>query len=221
MVWTSDVPSSDQLRDLKKTELLKAAARYFSRHGYHGASLTEIAKALGLTKSAIYYYYSDKQSLLFECSKWAHEAILLLDEGTDTDPLVRLRTLCVAYVELVVEHELGFMMFSDLENLSESECRSIIALRDRFEQRIRSLLGEARESGKLGASDPKMAALMILGSLNWMQKWFDPGGPMSATQIADQFVRVTIAGLGAVEAEDQNRSMRELKEKRSKQAKPK
>lgn len=221
MVWTSDVPSSDQLRDLKKTELLKAAARYFSRHGYHGASLTEIAKALGLTKSAIYCYYSDKQSLLFECSKWAHEAILLLDEGTDTDPLVRLRTLCVAYVELVVEHELGFMMFSDLENLSESECRSIIALRDRFEQRIRSLLGEARESGKLGASDPKMAALMILGSLNWMQKWFDPGGPMSATQIADQFVRVTIAGLGAVEAEDQNRSMRELKEKRTKKTKPK
>jgi AcrR family transcriptional regulator len=44
--------------------ILIAAARLFSRHGYHGVRLNEVAKAAGLSSPAVYYYFSDKTEIL-------------------------------------------------------------------------------------------------------------------------------------------------------------
>lgn len=195
MVWTADVPSIDQLRELKRTELVRAASRYFSRHGFHGASLADIARDMGLTKSAIYHYFPDKQSLLFECSRWAHETIVGLEEGNDPDPAVRLARLAAGYARHVSENELSFIMFSDLDNMSQPQRRQIIKLRDSFERRIRTLLLQAARRMGRELPDPKLAGLMLLGSLNWIPKWFDQNGELNAEQVAVLFVRVLLSGV--------------------------
>ncbi len=195
MVWSASVPSGDQLRELKKAELVRAASRYFSRHGFHGTSLADVARDMGLTKSAIYHYFPDKQALLFECSKWAHETIVELDEGDDPNPARRLALLCTGYARHVSENELSFIMFSDLENISARERKQIIVLRDRFEQRVRTLLAQIAGNPENNALDPKIVGLMLLGSLNWISKWLHKDGILSAEEIADKFVRILLSGI--------------------------
>src|SRR3972149_73424 len=56
---------------LSRGRILAEAARFFNRLGYHGATLDDVARALGVTKAALYYHVANKEELLFQCCKVA------------------------------------------------------------------------------------------------------------------------------------------------------
>ena len=58
---TSKKPSRIQLRNRKK--ILEAALDVFSRHGYRGATLDQIAEEAGLSKPNILYYFGGKEDI--------------------------------------------------------------------------------------------------------------------------------------------------------------
>ena len=49
-----------------KMKIIESALKYFANKGYEGASMSEIAKETGVTKSSIYGYFSGKQKLYLE-----------------------------------------------------------------------------------------------------------------------------------------------------------
>jgi AcrR family transcriptional regulator len=51
----------------RRVEILKTAAAAFRRRGYHGASVDEIASALEMTKGNLYYYFRNKEDILYAC----------------------------------------------------------------------------------------------------------------------------------------------------------
>ena len=52
--------------DVKREQILQAAAEVFAKSGFHGASMSQVAKACGLSKPAIYHYYDGKEAVLFD-----------------------------------------------------------------------------------------------------------------------------------------------------------
>jgi AcrR family transcriptional regulator len=48
-----------------RDQLLAAASRVFARHGYHGASMSEIAAEAGFSKGALYWNFASKEDLFF------------------------------------------------------------------------------------------------------------------------------------------------------------
>ena len=59
-------------------QILKSAAAAFRRLGYHGATVEEIAAALHMKKGNLYYYFRNKEEILFACHQYSldrlHEA---------------------------------------------------------------------------------------------------------------------------------------------------
>ncbi len=47
-----------------RRRILKTALPLFSRHGFHGASIRDIARAVGLTEAAIYYHFRSKRAII-------------------------------------------------------------------------------------------------------------------------------------------------------------
>ena len=72
--WKDAVPVPSAQFDGKREVLLREAAASFNRRGYHGTSLTEIAKKLGVTKAALYTYVPSKEELLYYCHDSAMDA---------------------------------------------------------------------------------------------------------------------------------------------------
>ena len=62
----------------RRTEILKSAAAAFRRRGYHGASVDEIASALEMTKGNLYYYFKNKEEILFACHEYSLDKLLTL-----------------------------------------------------------------------------------------------------------------------------------------------
>ena len=49
----------------RRNELTRTAARLFAEKGYHGASLSEIADALGVKAPSLYAHVESKQEILY------------------------------------------------------------------------------------------------------------------------------------------------------------
>ncbi len=64
---------SVNLQNKSVRRILRAAQDLWTRDGYHGASLQEIAAAAGVAKSLVHYHFESKEHLLIELqSDWSH-----------------------------------------------------------------------------------------------------------------------------------------------------
>jgi len=181
-----------------RVEILKSAAAAFRRLGYHGATVEQIAAALKMKKGNLYYYFRNKEEILFACHQYSLDRLMeLLDEverSRDT-PEQKLRRLIVAFVHTILDELHGTALFLDLEALSPAHLRTVIVRRDRFDHAVRGVLRDGMAAGTFASHDPKLLSFAILGAVNWIPRWFDPSGTATSDQIADRFADYLIAGL--------------------------
>src|SRR5436190_9577446 len=84
-----------------RVEILKSAAAAFRKLGYHGATVEQIASALRMKKGNLYYYFRNKEEILFACHQYSLDRLLaLLDEvqQSGAGPEDKLRRLIVIFV---------------------------------------------------------------------------------------------------------------------------
>jgi len=181
-----------------RIDILKSAAAAFRRLGYHGASVEQIAAALAMKKGNLYYYFRNKEDILFACHQYSLDRLLELlaeVERSGLPPEEQLRRLIVSFVHTILDELHGTALFLDLEALSPAHLRTVIARRDQFDRGVRRVLEEGMRAGAFASNDAKMLAFAIFGSVNWIPRWFDPRGPFSSDQIANRFADYLIAGL--------------------------
>jgi AcrR family transcriptional regulator len=188
----------------KRFEILKSAAAVFRRRGYYGASVEEIASALNMTKGNLYYYFKNKEEILFVCHDYALDIILehLNEVETSTDPAdTKVHRLVTGFVHLFIDVLQGMAWTIDVEPLSPALRKRVIAKRDRFDAGLRRILQEGIEQGVFSASDPKLLSFAILGAINWIPRWYDPAGQASSNDIAEVFASFLVRGLRPDEVE--------------------
>ncbi|GAA2285764.1 TetR/AcrR family transcriptional regulator [Actinomadura luteofluorescens] len=72
----------------RRAEILGAAAELFARRGYHGASIGDLGRAVGLTGPALYRHFSGKEAVLAEMLLDISERLLAegLRRAAEPDP---------------------------------------------------------------------------------------------------------------------------------------
>jgi AcrR family transcriptional regulator len=201
---------ADDARSTKRrAEILRSASAAFSRRGYHGASVGEIARALGMTKGNLYYYFESKEQILYFCHDYSLGILLRLlrrvERGAGA-PDVKLRRLLAAFVHTIVDELHGTALTLDLQALSPRLLRRVIAKRDRFDRGVRRLVQRGMDAGTFAPGDAKLLTFAILGTLNWITRWYDPRGPARSDEIAETFAGFLLAGLGGSDAARRGRA---------------
>ena len=184
-----------------RVDILKSAARAFRRLGYHGATVEQIATALRMKKGNLYYYFRNKEDILFACHQYSLDRLLqLLDEveRSGAPPDQQLRRLIDVFVHTILDELHGTALFLDLEALPPGHLRTVIVRRDQFDHGVRQILERGMATGVFAQSDSKLLAFALLGAVNWIPRWFSPDGPATSQQIADAFADYFIAGLRQV-----------------------
>jgi AcrR family transcriptional regulator len=65
----------EQIRKEKKKLIMDVALELFAKNGFHATSISQITKAAGISKGLVYNYFSSKQEILEEISRWAFDTI--------------------------------------------------------------------------------------------------------------------------------------------------
>ena len=181
-----------------RVDIMKSAAKAFRRLGYHGATVEQIAAALHMKKGNLYYYFKNKESILFACHQYSLDELIRLLEEVEQSGLPadeKLRRLIVAFVHTILDELHGTALFLELEALTPAHLKAVIVRRDTFDRGVRRVLEEGMATGMFGPGNPKLLAFALFGAVNWIPRWFSPEGPATSQNIGDLFADFFVAGL--------------------------
>jgi AcrR family transcriptional regulator len=184
-----------------RLQILRSASAAFRKHGYHGATVEQIAAALEMKKGNLYYYFRSKEEILFACHEYSHDRLQeLLDQTvrSTAPPEAKLRKLIRAAVHVILDELHGTALLVDLEALTAAHRRAVILRRDRFDRGLRLIIEEGMATGTFTPADSKLVGFAMLGALNWIARWFNAAGPSTSDEVATRFADYLIGGLRAL-----------------------
>jgi AcrR family transcriptional regulator/DNA-binding XRE family transcriptional regulator len=176
--------------------VLRAALDEFLAIGYHGATVRGIAARCGLSVSGIYHYYASKQHMLVTILDLTMTELLARARSAQAegrDPVERF-SLLVEHLALFHTHrrELGSVGASEMRSL-DAENRAKIAEQRTLQQRmVDREVEHAVRLGRFRADHPHETARAVVTMCTALPTWWRPLGPLSAEQIARQYVGIAL-----------------------------
>jgi len=185
-------------RRRRRAEILHAALIAFRENGYHTTTLDDIAERLGVRKTALYHYFPDKESILYEChreslaeiERMIEEALACCDRASE-----RLAYLIREHVRIMTETLDASPLAFEVPALSAERRAEVITARDHYEKVMRDLIAQGIKEGEFRETDPKIAVFAILGAINWIARWYRPEGEIHAPELGAQFADYLVGGL--------------------------
>ncbi|WP_430446812.1 TetR/AcrR family transcriptional regulator [Sphingorhabdus contaminans] len=173
----------------RKAVIVDAAADLIASLGFGGASISDLAKACGISKSLIYHYYPSKEDILY--AVMASHIDQLIDAvelvlGKSGPPNQRLHLLLYTFMD----HYVGAasrqkVLLNELAHLTDQARADIVGKQRRIVDAVQRLVVEILPDL---AADPARArgqTMLLFGMINWTHIWFDPKGPLSAHDVAE------------------------------------
>lgn len=187
---------------LELDDILAVALKHFARRGYHATTVRAIAKDVGVTIPALYYYYDSKQHMLVALLNLAMDIVeakvtaSVADAGDDVKAQLSNLTEALA-LYMANYRELAFLD-SEIRSL-EGENRQVYAeRRDRTEKTMRSVIEAGVATGEFTTDeDPKMVSRFILNAVQGIAVWFRMDGPDSPEAVARKYSRLALGVVGA------------------------
>lgn len=192
-------------RDLVQSEILEKASQLFANQGYDGTSLQEIADAVGIKRTALYNYISNKEELLSllvaDVSERTAERIHALRVEYASDSIELLKALVRMIVLERAAEPTHFRMLDRIEpSLPESIAQEHREAKRVIVSETIAILREGSLRGQLHVADERVAALSLLGMCNWVAWWFRPGPDHPSEPVAEQMAQQAVAMLAHPEA---------------------
>jgi AcrR family transcriptional regulator len=185
-------------RDVKREAVLLQAARSFTARGFHQTSLDDVAALLHVTKPTLYYYFANKEQILYECFRFGLRQLEQAFDARDRPGLSgrdRLVAFLGRYAEIIMSDFGGCMALVQDNELGSSYRPRIKRLKSQIDHRIRELILAGIADGSIARGDVKMTAFALAGALNWTAHWYRSDGGSSPSRIAKLFTNLFVRGL--------------------------
>lgn len=183
-------------------QILAEAAEVFARRGYEGASMRDIAEACNISKSLLYHHFKSKEDIYSRVASDAkHELYhFVVERIPEKGPAsAKIRAFMVATAEYFRRHRWAWIASTTAfwNDPARHRQKERLRSRDRYERYLRNLIQEAIDAGEVRDVDVAMAGRMILSSLNWMHRWYNPDKAMKPEEIAEFYYDFVFNGLRA------------------------
>lgn len=191
-------PAADAKTLRRKRQILEAASRVFRRRGLHATGMRDIAAELEMHVGNLYYYFRNKEDLLAFCQEDALAGLLDLAgrvRATGLRADAKLHRLIVGHVIRVNDETPGALAHLEVDALTGKRRQRVLRQRDSYEAAYREIIAEGIEQEIFRPVDAAVAAMAILGALNWTVKWYRQDGRRSSQEIGREFADFLVRGL--------------------------
>jgi AcrR family transcriptional regulator len=184
-----------------RESIVRAAAALFAAQGYSGTSMSDVARACGISKPLLYHYVADKYQLLLEITE-GHvtrlEALVAEVDALALAPQERLRKLIQRFVEeyALARHDHG-VLTQDVKFLTPTDRARVLGKEREIVDAFAQAVAAARPELDADALS-KPLAMLLFGMMNWMFTWLRPEGRITHHAMAPIVADLFLGGLGAV-----------------------
>jgi AcrR family transcriptional regulator len=178
--------------------LLAVAVEVFNERGYDGTSMEDLARRLGITKSAIYHHVSGKEELLRLATSRALDgwsAVADQARAQHAPAIERLEYLVRGSVGVLQAELPCVTLLLRVRGNTEVE-RAALNRRRAFDRLVADLVTEAEQDGDIRADvDPAITARLLFGLVNSLVEWYRPTGRSAGSTLADAVCAIAFDGL--------------------------
>jgi TetR/AcrR family transcriptional regulator of autoinduction and epiphytic fitness len=162
-------------RARREAEILKTAAQVVAEHGYHNASVEEVADRLDMAKASIYHYFGSKEELVYACLKTcAAEVTARLTEIANSDgtPSQRLARLIECQISLITAEfpEMARLFLHPLD-WPEEISSAVTQWRRQHDAIFREVVMDGVERGEFDAQTAAVGRRLLHSGLNHLPEW--------------------------------------------------
>lgn len=179
-----------EVREARRRQILREAGALFSEVGFHNASMEQIAARLGLTKTALYYYFSDKSEILMCCfalGRQVADEALAKANALRANGLERVARFVQWYV-VGITSELGACATTlELRSAPPDEMPALLTRMRRLDRQLRELVQAGIADGSCAAVEPSLAINWIMGAMTLLPRWYRPNRRLGAEAVADEY----------------------------------
>lgn len=189
-------------RGLMEQEIFEHATRLFAQRGYSGTSFQDVADAVGLTRPALYYYVKNKDQLLerlvAEVTVVAATDIAEIAQRAELSPTERVRDLVRQLARRQGEQgELFRLLLRSEADLPDTVTESYDQNRRAVLHSLTGVIEQGIAQGEFRPVHPTIAALGILGTINWVAWWYRPGSRFDLDAVSSELAELSVHGLAA------------------------
>ena len=94
--------------DTRRAAMCRTAAQLFRDRGFDATSVSDVARALGLTKAGLYHHFESKEALLFEIMMFGLDTVrdeVLIPIRAIRDPEQRLREMIARHARIATRSQ--------------------------------------------------------------------------------------------------------------------
>ncbi len=184
---------------MTRDDILDTAAQVFRKKGFHGASMADIAEALGVQKPSLYHHVKSKQEILLALLDRALDMLIEHIEKISSQNIPadqKLKQMIRGYLSALADNaDLTAVLLFEHRSLDKKTHTRHVPHRDKFEALWRDVLMEGVKSKVFQIKDVNLTVRALMGVMNWTLTWYQPNGEKSIEQIADDYADFMLKGM--------------------------
>ena len=185
----------------RREELLAIAAGLFAEKGFKNTTVRDIAEAAGILSGSLYHHFDSKESMVDEILRtFQAELFGKYDEilASRDDARIKLERAVRVSFEAIDRHPHEVAIFqNEAAYLGGFERFSYLAERNQQSREVWiTLLKQGRRAGTLRKDLDLELTYRFIRDTVWVAvAWYRPGGKLSHTDIADQYLHILLDGI--------------------------
>lgn len=185
-----------RVEPLELSPILAGALDVFYERGYHGASVRDIAKRVGVTVPALYYHHANKEAMLVALLETAandalQRARAALEDAGDR-PADQFANLIEALV-LYMTHRTGTAyLHAEGRYVAPERRAGYTAMRKQLQQMVVDVVRRGVDDGVFDVPQVTDTVRAVLGMCQSIPTWYRPEGQLSAETVAKRYVEIAL-----------------------------
>ena len=185
----------------RRAEIVRRATEVFERQGVAHTSIEDIAKAVGIKREGIYYYFKSREEIVLEIILPQSQSLRLNLRNILRAEMPALEKLHAAIGSHLESFNPGYLEMSvalreEHFSLGSAKLRELRAVWKEYSDGWIALIRDGQERGEFSARfNPKVIAYGILGMCNWLSRWYVRDKAISIPEIVDNYFMLAANGL--------------------------
>lgn len=191
----------------RRDELLDLAATMFAERGLRATTVRDIADSAGILSGSLYHHFSSKEEMVDEVLRgfldWLFERYQEI-VATEPNPLERLKGLFMASFEAIEHRHAQVVIYQDeAKRLTGQPRFSYVDDRNKEQRKMwLDLLNQGMAEGYFRPDIDVDLVYRFIRDTTWVSvRWYQPGGPLTAEEVGQQYLSIVLGGITAEKAE--------------------
>lgn len=171
-------PHIAERQEARRRQILDTAGQLFYTKGYAGMTMSDLCSALGVTKPAVYYYFTDKYEIFDILCRAAAQVCLSAIRETANPVLPVRERLQACLLEMarrcIACHHAAALTYRDRQYLRSETVEWLHTMSRAYYRDLYALLDEGKRTGVFDFGDARVAAHAMGGVMGFMYTWHDP-----------------------------------------------